>query len=185
MGCRSRPGVGSDRHAVQMSDQAEDHLAGLHEFAQRDNVVIATKVFNAMSDKPNERELSGKRVLTSIDDSLERLDADYVDLYQLLPLGQRDADRGDDGGPAGRGAGLFGPQPRAVEPVAWQLAKAQHRAERHGWTKFSTMLQDLPHSACPEHSGRALILWNPRSWCQVRAGALVGLAGEVLAPLPV
>lgn len=49
----------------------------------RDRVVIATKVFNPMSDDPNARGLSRKHIFHSIDDSLRRLQTDYVDLYQI------------------------------------------------------------------------------------------------------
>src|SRR4051794_21221990 len=49
----------------------------------RDRVVIATKVFNAMGDDPNQRGLSRKHIMHSIDNSLRRLGTDYVDLYQI------------------------------------------------------------------------------------------------------
>ena len=49
----------------------------------RDKLVIATKVFSPMGDDPNERGLSRKHILHSIDDSLQRLGTDYVDLYQI------------------------------------------------------------------------------------------------------
>ena len=53
----------------------------LRDFAQRDEIVIATKVFYPMSDRPNDRGLSRKHILASIDASLQRLGTDYVDLY--------------------------------------------------------------------------------------------------------
>ena len=49
----------------------------------RDKVVIATKVFNAMGDDPNQQGLSRKHIMHAIDDSLRRLQTDYVDLYQI------------------------------------------------------------------------------------------------------
>jgi 1-deoxyxylulose-5-phosphate synthase len=49
----------------------------------RDKLVIATKVFNAMGDDPNQKGLSRKHILHAIDDSLRRLQTDYVDLYQI------------------------------------------------------------------------------------------------------
>jgi aryl-alcohol dehydrogenase-like predicted oxidoreductase len=56
----------------------------LHDFAgSRDEVVIATKVYFDMSDKPNDGGLSRKHILSSIDASLRRLGTDYVDLYQI------------------------------------------------------------------------------------------------------
>jgi aryl-alcohol dehydrogenase-like predicted oxidoreductase len=51
--------------------------------APRDDVVIATKVFYPMSDKPNDQGLSRKHILASIDASLKRLGTDYVDLYVI------------------------------------------------------------------------------------------------------
>jgi 1-deoxyxylulose-5-phosphate synthase len=53
----------------------------LHDFAARDDVVIATKVFHPMGDKLNNKGLSRKHILASIDASLKRLGTDYVDLY--------------------------------------------------------------------------------------------------------
>ena len=50
---------------------------------KRDDVVIATKVFHPMGPGPNQRGLSRKHILQSIDDSLRRLGVDYVDLYQI------------------------------------------------------------------------------------------------------
>src|SRR5271169_6150027 len=56
----------------------------LKEYAPaRDRVVIATKVFSAMGDDPNQRGLSRKHIFHSIDSSLKRLGTDYVDLYQI------------------------------------------------------------------------------------------------------
>ena len=49
----------------------------------RDKLVIATKVFNAMGDDPNQQGLSRKHIMHAIDDSLRRLQTDYVDLYQI------------------------------------------------------------------------------------------------------
>src|SRR6266545_453807 len=55
----------------------------LREFARRDEVVIATKLYYPMGDKPNDRGLSRKHIMTSIDASLRRLGTDHVDLYQI------------------------------------------------------------------------------------------------------
>src|SRR5262249_49443535 len=55
----------------------------LKDYAQRDRVVIATKVFNPLDDGPNSGGLSRKHVMDAIDASLRRLGTDYVDLYQI------------------------------------------------------------------------------------------------------
>jgi 1-deoxyxylulose-5-phosphate synthase len=63
-----------------------EHVTGklLREFQpRREDLVIATKVFNPMSDRPNDRGLSRKHIMASIDASLKRLGVDYVDLYQI------------------------------------------------------------------------------------------------------
>ncbi|HEX6557044.1 MAG TPA: aldo/keto reductase, partial [Ktedonobacteraceae bacterium] len=55
----------------------------LKDFANRDEVVIATKVHGQMHDGPNGAGLSRKAILSEIDNSLKRLGTDYVDLYQI------------------------------------------------------------------------------------------------------
>lgn len=55
----------------------------MKELTKREQVVIATKVFNSMSDTPNEHSLSRKQIFDSIDALLRRLQTDYVDLYQI------------------------------------------------------------------------------------------------------
>ena len=64
---------------------ASEEVVGsaLKDFARRDEVVIATKVFNPMSQAPNDGGLSRKHIMSSIDASLRRLKTDYVDLYQI------------------------------------------------------------------------------------------------------
>ena len=120
---------------------ASEEITGraLRDMARRDEVVIATKVFGAMRSGPNGRGLSRKAILHEIDASLKRLGTDYVDLYQIH--------RWDDATPieetmealhdvvkAGKARYLG-----ASSMHAWQFAKAQHVAERHGWTRFVSM----------------------------------------------
>src|ERR1700736_3319273 len=72
--------------ADMYSDGVSEEILGraLKEFGpSRDQVVVATKVFNAMGDDPNQRGLSRKHIMHAIDDSLTRLGMDYVDLYQI------------------------------------------------------------------------------------------------------
>ena len=71
--------------ADMYSDGVSEEITGraLKDFAKRDRVVIATKVFNPMGDDPNQCGLSRKHIHHSIDASLRRLGTDYVDLYQI------------------------------------------------------------------------------------------------------
>jgi 1-deoxyxylulose-5-phosphate synthase len=72
----------ADMYSVGRSEEITGKA--LREFGTgRDKLVIATKVFNKMSDDPNDRGLSRKHIMHSIDVSLRRLRTDYVDLYQI------------------------------------------------------------------------------------------------------
>jgi 1-deoxyxylulose-5-phosphate synthase len=72
----------ADMYSVGRSEEITGKA--LREFGPgRDKLVIATKVFNKMSDDPNDRGLSRKHILHAIDESLRRLGTDYVDLYQI------------------------------------------------------------------------------------------------------
>jgi 1-deoxyxylulose-5-phosphate synthase len=111
----------------------------LRDFAKRDEVVLATKVFNPMRDDPNGRGLSRKAIMTEIDHSLQRLGTDYVDLYQThrwdyaTPI-EETMEALHDVVRAGK-ARYIG----ASSMFAWQFAKAQHAAELHNWTPFVSM----------------------------------------------
>ncbi len=105
----------------------------------RDRVVIATKVFNAMGDDPNQRGLSRKHIRHAIDDSLRRLGTDYVDLYQIhrfdpaTPV-EETMEALDDLVRSGKVLHLG-----ASSMWAWQFAKMLHAAGSRGWTPFVTM----------------------------------------------
>jgi aryl-alcohol dehydrogenase-like predicted oxidoreductase len=111
----------------------------LRDFARRDEVVLATKVFNAMGDKPNQRGLSRKHILSGIDASLKRLGTDYVDLYQIH--------RWDDETPIEETMEALNDVVRsgkaryigASSMYAWQFTTALDIAERHGWANFVSM----------------------------------------------
>jgi aryl-alcohol dehydrogenase-like predicted oxidoreductase len=111
----------------------------LKDYAKRDEVILATKVFNAMGEDVNARGLSRKHILDGIDASLKRLGTDYVDLYQIhrfdsqTPV-EETMEALHDVVKAGK-ARYIG----ASSMYAWQFAKMQHAAEAHGWTRFVTM----------------------------------------------
>src|SRR5205823_487688 len=73
------------RHREHVLERRERGSVGraLRDFARRDEVVIATKVFFPTGKGPNDRGLSRKHIMTAIDDSLRRLGTGYVDLYQI------------------------------------------------------------------------------------------------------
>jgi aryl-alcohol dehydrogenase (NADP+) len=111
----------------------------LKDFAKRDEIVLATKVFSTMRDEPNGTGLSRKAIMTEIDHSLTRLGTDYVDLYQIHRWDRRTPaeetmEALHDVVKAGK-ARYIG----ASSMYAWQFAKAQHVAEVNGWTKFVSM----------------------------------------------
>jgi aryl-alcohol dehydrogenase (NADP+) len=106
---------------------------------KRETVVIATKVNGVMSDDINDRGLSRKHIMDSIDRSLRRLQTDYVDLYQIhrwdyeVPI-EETMEALHDVVRAGK-ARYIG----ASSMYAWQFAKAQYVADLHGWTRFVSM----------------------------------------------
>jgi 1-deoxyxylulose-5-phosphate synthase len=142
----------------------------LREFARREDVVIATKVWGVMRPGPNGGGLSRRTILHEIDASLKRLGTDYVDLYQIH--------RWDDATPieetmealhdvvrAGKARYLG-----ASSMYAWQFAKAQHVAERRGWTRFVSMQnhynllyreEEREMNPLCRDQGVGLIPWSP------------------------
>jgi 1-deoxyxylulose-5-phosphate synthase len=120
---------------------ASEEITGraLRDFARREEVVIGTKVWGVMRPGPNGRGLSRKAILHEIDASLRRLGTDYVDLYQIH--------RWDDATPIEETMEALHDVVRAGKVRylgastmhAWQFAKAQHVAEKHGWTRFVSM----------------------------------------------
>ena len=115
----------------------------LNDFAKRDEVVIATKVFSKMRFDPNGAGLSRKAIMSEIDKSLERLGTDYVDIYQIhrwdyeTPI-EETMEALHDVVKAGK-ARYIG----ASAMFAWQFQKALHVAEQHGWTRFVSMQDHL------------------------------------------
>ena len=106
---------------------------------RRDQVVIATKLFNPMGDGPNDRGLSRKHIMHSIDGSLKRLGTDYVDLYQIhrfdphTPI-EETLDALDDVVRAGKALYLG-----ASSMFAWQFGRMLATSDRRGLTRFATM----------------------------------------------
>ncbi|MGW7540122.1 aldo/keto reductase [Streptomyces sp. NPDC054770] len=123
------------------SDGTSEEIVGkaLRDFAQRDEIVLATKVHGRMRPGPNGGGLSRKAILTEIDHSLSRLGTDYVDLYQIhrydhaTPV-EETMEALHDVVKAGK-ARYIG----ASSMYAWEFSKAQYTAERNGWTKFVSM----------------------------------------------
>jgi aryl-alcohol dehydrogenase-like predicted oxidoreductase len=105
----------------------------------RDRVVIATKVYQAMGSDPNQRGLSRKHIMHSIDNSLRRLGTDYVDLYQIhrfdheTPI-EETLDALTDVVRAGKALYLG-----ASSMFAWQFAKMLFKADELGLSRFVTM----------------------------------------------
>jgi len=106
---------------------------------RRENIVVATKVFNVMREGPNGRGLSRKAILFELDQSLQRLQTDYIDLYQIhrwdyeTPI-EETLEALHDVVKAGK-VRYIG----ASSMYAWQFAKALYLARLNGWTRFVSM----------------------------------------------
>ena len=111
----------------------------LKDNVRRESVVVATKVHGLMREEPNGRGLSRKEILFELDESLRRLQMDYVDLYQThrwdyeTPI-EETLEALHDMVKAGK-VRYIG----ASSMYAWQFAKALYLAEKHGWTRFVSM----------------------------------------------
>jgi len=137
---------------------------------KRETVVVATKVFNPMSNDVNDHGLSRKHIMDSIDRSLKRLKMDYVDLYQIHRWDyetsiEETMEALHDVVKAGK-ARYIG----ASSMFAWQFAKAQYAAEMNGWTHFVSMQnhynliyreEEREMIPCVRDQGVAMIPWSP------------------------
>jgi aryl-alcohol dehydrogenase (NADP+) len=111
----------------------------LNDFTRREEVVIASKVFFSMGDKPNLGGLSRVHIMQAIDDSLRRLGTDYIDLYQIhrwdpeTPI-EETLEALHDVVKSGK-VRYIG----ASSMYAWQFSKSLYLADLHGWTRFVSM----------------------------------------------
>src|SRR5665213_2773902 len=129
---------GADMYSTGVSEEILGRA--LKDFGSgRDSQVIATKLYMPMSKDPNDRGLSRKHILKSIDHSLRRLGTDYVDLYQIhrfdyeTPI-EETLEALNDVVKAGK-ARYIG----ASSMYTWQFARMLAASERHGWVKFVSM----------------------------------------------
>jgi aryl-alcohol dehydrogenase-like predicted oxidoreductase len=144
----------------------------IKDFARRDEVVIATKVYGRMRPGPNGAGLSRKAIFAEIDNSLRRLGMDYVDLYQIhrfdhdTPI-EETLEALHDVVKSGK-ARYIG----ASSMHAWEFARALGIAEKHGWTRFVSM-QNLVNLLYREEEremlplcaaeGIGVIPWSPQA----------------------
>ncbi|KAA1380654.1 aldo/keto reductase [Aeromicrobium fastidiosum] len=158
--------------ANMYSDGSSEEIVGraLADFARREDVEIATKVFFPMDGDPDSGGLSAAAIAQQIDDSLRRLGTDYVDLYQIhrwdpaVPI-EETMEALDLVVRSGK-ARFIG----ASSMWAWQLAQAQHAADLNGWTPFVSMQDQYNlvqrederemHPFCLDE-GIGVIPWSP------------------------
>ncbi|NDJ58682.1 aldo/keto reductase [Enterobacteriaceae bacterium 4M9] len=182
--------------ANSYSDGSSEEIVGraLRDFARRDEVVVATKVYHQTGDLP--QGLSRAQILRSIDDSLQRLGMEYVDLLQIhrwdynTPI-EETLEALHDVVKAGK-ARYIG----ASSMYARQFARALYTQDKHGWTRFVTMQDQynliqreeeremLP--LCYEE-GVAVIPWSPlargrltRPWGETSARSVSDEFGKTL-----
>ncbi|MBD8057949.1 aldo/keto reductase [Cellulomonas sp. JH27-2] len=175
--------------ANMYSNGSSEEILGraLKDFADRDEVVVATKLRHPMRTGPNGRGLSRKAIMTEIDHSLRRLGTDHVDLYQVhrndhaTPL-EETLEALDDLVRAGKVRYLG-----ASSMHAWELAKALHLQRQHGWARFVSMQDHYNLLAREEEremiplcldEGVGTVVWSPlargrlaRAWDDARSSA--------------
>lgn len=127
--------------ADMYSDGVSEEIVGraLNDFCKREEVIIGTKVFNPMGDKPNQKGLSRKHIFEAVEASLKRLKTDYIDLYQIhrfdyeTPI-EETLEALNDLVRMGKVLYLG-----ASSMFAWQLARMVYTAKAHGWSNFVSM----------------------------------------------
>jgi aryl-alcohol dehydrogenase (NADP+) len=158
--------------ADMYSRGASEEITGraLRDFARRDEVVIATKVYFPSGEGPNQRGLSRVHIMSAIDASLKRLGTDYVDLYQIhrwdstTPI-EETLEALHDVVKSGK-ARYIG----ASSMYAWQFTKALYLADLHGWTRFVSMQnhynlvyreEEREMMALCQSEGVGVVPWSP------------------------
>jgi len=138
--------------------------------ASRDDIVVATKVHGAMGPGPNRKGLSRKHIIEACENSLRRLQMDYVDLYQIhrwdpLPAVEEILEALDSLVRSGKVRYLG-----ASSMAAWQLSKALYTAGERGWHRFVSMqnhynlvYREEEREMIPlcMDQGLAVIQWSP------------------------
>jgi 1-deoxyxylulose-5-phosphate synthase len=127
----------ADMYSLGVSEEVVGRA--LKDYARREEVVLASKVFFPMGDGVNQRGLSRLHILNAVDSSLKRLGTDYIDLYQIH--------RWDSETPIEETLETLDSLVRsgkvryigASSMYAWQFAKALYTADLNGWTRFVTM----------------------------------------------
>jgi aryl-alcohol dehydrogenase-like predicted oxidoreductase len=164
-------------YSVGASEEVLGRFLRAH--ARREAVVIATKVHAQMRDEPNGQGLSRKEILYELDQSLRRLETDYVDLYQIhrwdyeAPI-EETLEALHDVVKSGK-ARYIG----ASSMYAWQFTKALYLADRHGWTRFVSCKSLQPplsrrrtrDDAARQAEGIGVLPWSPLA--RGRSGAPV------------
>jgi aryl-alcohol dehydrogenase-like predicted oxidoreductase len=158
----------ADMYSLGLSEEITGRA--LREFARLEECVVATKVYNPMSDRPNMSGLSRKHIVQGCEASLRRLGMETIDLYQVH--------RFDPHTPIGEMLSAFDLLVRqgkvryigSSSMTAWRFAKALSVSERHGWARFMTMqnhynllYREEEREMIPlcETEGVALIPWSP------------------------
>ncbi|MFF3753415.1 aldo/keto reductase [Streptomyces sp. NPDC002018] len=190
--------------ANMYSQGSSEEILGraLKDFADRDDVVIATKLRHPMRQGPNGKGLSRKAIMTEVEHSLRRLGTDYIDLYQThrndpsTPV-EETLEALHDLVKAGKVRYLGASSMRA-----WEFARALHLQKQHGWARFVSMQDHYNLLAREEEremiplcldEGVGTIVWSPlargrlaRAWDDAKAtarGADDGFADMLYTPL--
>lgn len=169
----------ADMYSKGVSEEVTGKLLG--ELTRRDEVVVATKVYFQMEDRPNRGGLSRKHILDSVRDSLRRLDMEYIDLYQIH--------RWDETTPIEETLEALHDCVRlgyvryigASSMYAHQFARSLYLAELKGWSRFVSMqnhynllYREEEREMMPlcRDEGVGVIPWSPlaRGWLARPAG---------------
>ncbi len=156
--------------ANSYGDGESEVLLGKTLKGRRRDAVVATKFFNPMGTGPNDSGMSRRHIMQTIDDSLKRLQMDYVDIYYIhhvdtqTPLEEmlRALDDLVQQGKVRYTA--------CSNYQAWRLSEALWVSTLNGWTQFtcyqpqySLVVRDIEQEIVPlcEHKGLGIVVWSP------------------------
>jgi aryl-alcohol dehydrogenase-like predicted oxidoreductase len=171
----------ADMYSIGVSEEVTGKW--LREYGNLDEIVIGTKVFFPMNDRPNMGGLSRKHIQQACDDSLRRLGVDAIDLYQIHRLD-----------PATPMEEMLAALDQLVSQgkvryigassmYAWEFQRLLSLSERNGWAKFATMqnhynlvYREEEREMIPlcEDQGIGVIPWSP-----LARGMLAGTRTEL------
>ncbi len=175
----------ADMYSLGLSEEVTGRA--LRDFAKREEVIIASKVYWPVGDGPNDRGLSRQHIMTAIDASLRRLGTGYLDLYYIhrwdyeTPI-EETLEALNDVVRSGKVRYLG-----ASSMFAWQFCKSLYLADQRGWSRFVAMQnhynllyreEEREMNPLCRAEGVGLVPWSPLARGLLTGSRLPDITGQ-------